>query len=70
MSMEAIAARAGVSKVSLNRRWKSKLTATADVLRLLSEARVPEDHGSLESDILALIEASIDLLRRQLQRRC
>jgi AcrR family transcriptional regulator len=59
MSMEAIAARAGVSKVSLYRRWKSKHAATADVLRLLSETRVPEDHGSLEADILALIEASI-----------
>lgn len=59
MSMEAIAARAGVSKVSLYRRWKSKYAATADVLRLLSETHVSEDHGSLESDILALIEASI-----------
>jgi AcrR family transcriptional regulator len=60
MSMEAIAARAGVSKVSLYRRWKSKLAATADVLRLLAQSRTPEDHGSLEADVLALVRGSIE----------
>jgi AcrR family transcriptional regulator len=59
MSMESIAARARVSKVSLYRRWSSKLAVAADVLRLLSETSIPEDHGSLEADILALLEASI-----------
>jgi AcrR family transcriptional regulator len=59
MSMEAIAARAGVSKVSLYRRWNSKQAVVAEVLRLLSESNVPEDHGSLEADIRALLEASV-----------
>lgn len=59
MSMDGIAARAGVSKVSLYRRWKSKDEATADVLRLLSEARALEDLGSLEADIRALVEATV-----------
>jgi AcrR family transcriptional regulator len=58
MSMESIAARAGVSKVSLYRRWKSKLAAVADVLSLFGETNVPQDRGSLDADILALIEAS------------
>ncbi len=60
LSMEAIAARAGVSKVSLYRRWRSRLDVVAEVLGLLGEARPPEDRGSLEADIKALLEASIE----------
>ena len=59
MSMESIAARAGVSKVSLYRRWSSKLEAAADALRLLGEIGIPEDHGSLKLDIRALLAATI-----------
>lgn len=54
MTMESIAARAGVSKLSLYRRWSSKLVVTEEVFRILSQTRVPEDHGSLEADLLAL----------------
>src|ERR1035438_2490591 len=59
MSMESIAARAGVSKLSLYRRWNSKLAITAEVFRLLRETIPFEDHGSLESDIRSLIKQSI-----------
>jgi AcrR family transcriptional regulator len=59
MSMESIAARAGVSKVSLYRRWSSKLDAAAAVFRLLSETAPPQDRGSLEGDIRALLSESI-----------
>src|ERR1022692_3855482 len=59
MSMESIAARAGVSKVSLYRRWKSKLAVVTEVLRLLSQTAPVEDHGSFEADIRALLRASI-----------
>ena len=59
MSMESIAARAGVSKVSLYRRWSSKLDAAAGVFRLLSETAPPQDRGSLEGDIRALLSESI-----------
>ncbi len=59
MSMESIAARAGVSKVSLYRRWNSKLAVAADVFRLLREATTVQDHGSLESDIRSLLNRSI-----------
>jgi AcrR family transcriptional regulator len=60
MSMESIAGRAGVSKVSLYRRWSSKLEAAADALRLLGETSILNDHGSLEADIRALFAATID----------
>jgi AcrR family transcriptional regulator len=59
MSMESIAARAGVSKVSLYRRWSSKAAVTAEVLRLLSETTPPKDRGSLEADIRFLLNESI-----------
>ena len=59
MSMEAIAARAGVSKVSLYRRWKSKLAVAAEVLRLLSETTPIPDQGSLAADIRFLLNQSI-----------
>ena len=59
MSMESIAARAGVSKVSLYRRWNSKLAVTAEVFRLLRETIPAEDHGSLECDIRFLLKQSI-----------
>lgn len=59
MSMESIAARAGVSKVSLYRRWNSKLAVTAEVFRLLRETIPAEDHGSLEADIRFLLKQSI-----------
>ncbi len=58
MSMESIAARAGVSKISLYRRWSSKLAVTTEVFRILSATRIPEDQGSLEADIRFLVQQS------------
>jgi AcrR family transcriptional regulator len=59
MSMESIAARAGVSKLSLYRRWSSKLAVTGEVFRILSEKGTPEDHGSLEADLRFLLSRSV-----------
>ena len=61
MSMESIADRAGVSKVSLYRRWSSKLAVTEEVFRILSQRGVPEDHGSLEADLRFLVGQSVAL---------
>jgi AcrR family transcriptional regulator len=55
MSMESIAATAGVSKRSLYRRWSSKLAVTRDVFRILCERRTSVDQGSLEADLRALV---------------
>lgn len=59
MSMESIANRAGVSKVTLYRRWRSKYEVVADVLRMLNDTKVPDDHGSLEADLIALFGNAI-----------
>ncbi len=58
MSMESIAARAGVSKLSLYRRWSSKLAVTAEVFQILKETRTPVDQGSLQGDIRFLVRQS------------
>ena len=58
MSMEAIAQRAGVSKVSLYRRWPAKSAVIADVLRCLNRAKPVADHGSLAADLCALLRQS------------
>jgi AcrR family transcriptional regulator len=59
MSMESIAARAGVSKVSLYRRWNSKLAAVTEVFRFMSETLPIGDNGSLEADIRSLLNQSV-----------
>ncbi|MGD0455122.1 MAG: TetR/AcrR family transcriptional regulator [Solirubrobacteraceae bacterium] len=59
MSMESIALRAGVSKVSLYRRWPSKLAVTADVLTRLSETTPVPDQGNLIADVRFLLTQSI-----------
>jgi len=60
MSIESIAARAGVSKVSLYRRWSSKLAVATEVLQFLSRTTTPvENHGSLKADIRALLHQYI-----------
>ncbi len=58
MSMESIAARAGVSKVSLYRRWDSKPAIVAEVFRFMSETAPPADRGGFEADIRALLDES------------
>lgn len=60
MSMESIAARAGASKVSLYRRWRSRLEVCADVLVWIGAAMVAtEDRGSLEADLRLLLEETL-----------
>jgi AcrR family transcriptional regulator len=59
MSMESIAARAGVSKVSLYRRWSSKSEIMGEVFRFLCETSPLGDHGSFEADIRALLVENI-----------
>src|SRR5262249_29834109 len=59
MSMESIAARAGVSKVSLYRRWPSKAAVAAEVLAQMGEASPVTDAGSLKADLRALIARTI-----------
>jgi AcrR family transcriptional regulator len=64
MTIEAIAARAGVGKKTIYRWWPSKATVVLEALITQTEAHVPfTDTGSLEGDLLAYFELSFSGLR-------
>jgi AcrR family transcriptional regulator len=55
MSMDAVAARAGVSKATIYRRYSSKLELVAAAMYASAEHKVAPDTGSLEGDLRALL---------------
>lgn len=57
MSMEAVAARAGVGKAAIYRRWSSKEELVVESLRGHTAALVPlVDTGDLRADLLTMLE--------------
>ncbi len=61
MSIEAIAARAGVSKATIYRWWPDKVALTVEALRELPELTEP-DTGSLEGDLRELRVGLVELV--------
>lgn len=55
MSMEGIAARAGVGKTTIYRRWSSKEEVMAAALRLLDESVAVPDTGTARADVQGLV---------------
>jgi AcrR family transcriptional regulator len=55
MSVDAVAARAGVSKNTIYRRYESKLELCAAAMYASAERKVAPDTGSLEGDLRALL---------------
>ncbi|MET9513424.1 TetR/AcrR family transcriptional regulator [Streptomyces flavidovirens] len=54
LNLDRVAARAGVGKTTVYRRWGSAAALVADLLRDMAEQSVPAaDTGSLEADLLA-----------------
>lgn len=63
LTMDAIAARAGVGKATVYRRWKSKEFLVAEALeRLMLGIQVP-DTGDVRSDVLAVMQTNLTLYR-------
>ncbi|OLF13169.1 hypothetical protein BLA60_05745 [Actinophytocola xinjiangensis] len=60
LSMEAVAARAGVGKATLYRRWPNKQALVSDALASLYEPPVPVARGSVRQDLIT----ALDDLRR------
>ncbi|MFW3171435.1 TetR/AcrR family transcriptional regulator [Geodermatophilus sp. CPCC 206100] len=64
MTMDAVAAEAGVGKATIYRRWRTKQDLVVDTISDLNrEIAVPEDTGSIEGDLRAvmrLVGRSID----------
>jgi AcrR family transcriptional regulator len=57
MSVEGVAARAGVGKATIYRRWPSKADLVAEAIASLShKALDPVDTGSVRGDLMALAE--------------
>ncbi|HZQ57143.1 MAG TPA: TetR/AcrR family transcriptional regulator [Acidimicrobiales bacterium] len=65
VTMEGVAARAGVGKASLYRRWPTKeQLVIAAVLHRCEEDRATPDTGSLRSDVVAYCTRVVAKLRR------
>jgi AcrR family transcriptional regulator len=70
LSMDRVAARAGVGKAALYRRWRSKQTMLVDVIaRVGTESALPADTGSLRGDVLAFIENALAVLQHPIANR-
>jgi AcrR family transcriptional regulator len=62
LSIEAVAAHAGVGKTTIYRRWSSKEELVADALALIRPPGPPPDQGSLIADLEILIGSQRDRL--------
>src|SRR5689334_19582780 len=63
MSMELVAAKAGVAKSTLYRRWPSKVELAVHAVAVTFDEVTVEDRGSLPADLRAGIEEAARLLR-------
>ena len=69
MSIEAIAARAGVGKTTIYRRYAGKEALVADAIESIREEVVIPDTGSLWGDIDTIIEQAAQITLRPLGKR-
>jgi AcrR family transcriptional regulator len=69
MSIDAIAARAGVGKTTIYRRYASKEELVADAIESVREEIVIPDTGNLQGDIDALIQNAAQITLSPLGRQ-
>jgi AcrR family transcriptional regulator len=70
LTMDRVAARAGVGKAALYRRWRSKQQMLIDLVDQLAIAAVlPPDTGSLHGDLIAIADEAIAVLSNPSVRR-
>jgi AcrR family transcriptional regulator len=69
MSMEAIAARAGVGKTTIYRRYASKAELVADAIETIREEIVIPDTGTLERDLDVLTQNAAQITLTPLGRQ-
>ena len=64
VTMEGVAARAGVGKATVYRRWHSKSALVVDAVDACREAGwQPPDTGSAREDLLAFVRGFMDVIR-------
>ncbi|SFH45460.1 transcriptional regulator, TetR family [Palleronia marisminoris] len=70
ISLERVAACAGIGKAAIYRRWASKREFASDAIASIEIAMLdPTDHGSLKADARAFLQATRTVLRHPLVRR-
>ena len=57
LTMEAVAARAGVGKATLYRRWAGKEQLVIDAVRTMSEQPEPDKGASVRDELVGLLDA-------------
>ena len=63
LTMDAVAAEAGVGKATIYRRWRTKEDLVADTIAEISRAEVtPADTGSLEGDLRGMLHTIVSVL--------
>jgi AcrR family transcriptional regulator len=67
-SMEAIAARAGVGKATIYRRWKSKEALFAEAVQQMARTPAAPDTGTVRSDIETSTKAVLEGMTREALR--
>lgn len=63
LAMEAIAARAGVGKATVYRRWSTKETLVAEAIERIMRSIPLPDTGTTRGDLRALMRASLGMYR-------
>lgn len=55
LTMDAVAAQAGVGKATIYRRWRTKEDLVVDTIAGIQDVETPPDHGSLHADLRDLL---------------
>ncbi|UQA60552.1 TetR/AcrR family transcriptional regulator [Polyangium aurulentum] len=63
LRVEDVAARSGVAKTTIYRRWPTKAELVAASLRAANEEQEPPDTGSLRGDLLAVLMSAVRTCR-------
>ncbi|SEP05767.1 TetR/AcrR family transcriptional regulator [Trujillonella endophytica] len=63
LTMDAVAAEAGVGKATIYRRWRTKQDLVVDTIAVMNQTlAAPVDTGSMESDVREVVHRMVDII--------
>ncbi|RBY86845.1 TetR/AcrR family transcriptional regulator [Blastococcus sp. TF02A-26] len=63
LTMDAVAAEAGVGKATIYRRWRTKQDLVVDTISVMNQSlATPVDTGSLDGDVRAIVHRLVDVI--------